>query len=71
MRTLTPHAAATGAYSQPASRAEILADALGRIITGRPLPAGLCPAPVVVAVTVTVEEGISRILTGAAGRTTA
>lgn len=42
--------------------AEQIAEAIGCIITGRPLPEHLRPAPFVAARPATVEEGIARIL---------
>jgi hypothetical protein len=51
-------------YVPAASAAEQVAEAIGCIITGRPLPAHLSAAPVPVARPATVSEGISRILAG-------
>ena len=51
-------------YSPAATVAEQIAEAIGCIITGRPLPAHLRPAPVAVSRPATVSEGIARILAG-------
>ena len=44
------------------STAEQIAEAIGCIITGRPLPAYLRPQPLMIARPSSVEEGIARIL---------
>lgn len=51
-------------YVPMATAAEQIAEAIGCIITGRPLPAHLRPAPVAVARPATVSDGIARILAG-------
>ena len=51
-------------YAPPATRDEILADALGRIITGRPLPESLRAPQVRLTRPATVEEGVLRMLAG-------
>ena len=62
---ITHRAAATAGFTPSSSTGSVLADALGRIITGRPLPEGLRPQAVVTAAPATVEEGIAGILAGA------
>ena len=49
-------------YVPGPTTAEQIAEAIGCIITGRPLPAYLQPQPFVVARPASVEEGIARIL---------
>jgi hypothetical protein len=49
-------------YVPGPSTAEQVAEAIGCIITGRPLPAYLQPQPLAIARPATVEEGIARIL---------
>ena len=51
-------------YVPPASKAEQIAEAIGCIITGRPLPAYLAPQPHVAPAVASVQEGIARILRG-------
>ena len=51
-------------YAPPATRAEILAEAIGRIITGRPLPEYLQAPQLQLARPATTEEGVRRILAG-------
>ena len=65
MTTIATSAAAPTVYSPAPTKADVLADALGRIITGRPLPEALRPVDVVTGAPATVQEGIARILTGA------
>ena len=65
MTDLAARAAAPTVYA-PASSSDVLADALGRIITGRPLPEALRPVEQVTTAPRTVEEGLSRILAGPA-----
>ena len=50
------------AYVPTTSAAAQIAEAIGCIITGRPLPVHLRPAPFVAAPAASVEEGIARIL---------
>jgi hypothetical protein len=50
------------AYVPGPSTAEQIAEAIGCIVTGRPLPAYLQPQPLMIARPSTVEEGIARIL---------
>ena len=52
-------------YVPTTSAAEQIAEAIGAIITGRPLPAHLRPSPVGIAKPASVSEGIARILGGA------
>jgi hypothetical protein len=58
--TTTRTSAAT--YTRPSTEAEILADALARIISGRPLPEALRPTTYVAAPVASVQDGIARIL---------
>ena len=50
------------AYVPGPSAAEQIAEAIGCIITGRPLPVYLQPQPVAIPRPATVSEGIARIL---------
>lgn len=49
-------------YVPGPSTAEQIAEAIGCIITGRPLPAHLRPEPFVTTRPATVAEGVARIL---------
>lgn len=51
-------------YVPTPSKAEQIAEAIGCIITGRPLPAYLAPAPVAVRAVSSMDEGFARILRG-------
>ena len=66
MSTASSHTSRTSnpsiAYVPPADRQALIAEAIGCIITGRPLPAHLAPQPVAIARPATVAEGIARIL---------
>lgn len=69
MSTASSHKPRTSRTSSPAityvprpTTAEEIAEAIGCIITGRPLPAHLRPQPFVPARPATVSEGIARIL---------
>jgi hypothetical protein len=62
--TAAPRALAP--LSAPTTPAEILADALGRIITGRPLPPALRRVAAARPAPATAREGIERILAGPA-----
>ncbi len=53
-------------YTPPATRDEILAEAIGCIIAGRPLPEYLRAPQVVRARPATAEEGMRPILAGGA-----
>ena len=64
MATLTARTAP--AYDRSTSAQAVLADCLGRIITGRPLPEHLRPAPTTRPRPLTVEAGIARIMLGGA-----
>ena len=66
--TLTPRATAPTVFVPSTGTADVLADALGRIITGRPLPESLRPAPAATAAPATVQEGIGWILDGQSAR---
>jgi hypothetical protein len=59
---------ATASYTRPTTREEIVAEAIGCIISGRPLPEYLRAPTLYRARPATVEEGCARILTGAAPR---
>ena len=61
---ITRRATATAAYTPPSTPGDALADAIGCIITGRPLPESLRPQLPVPAGAATVQEGIARILAG-------
>ena len=63
MATLAARSAAP-AYDRAPSAGAVLADCLGRIVTGRPLPEHLRPAPTTSPRPLTVEAGIARILLG-------
>ncbi len=59
---------AAATYTRPASREEILADAINCILAGRPLPEWL-RAPVLAASRpATCAEGIARIMAGPGAR---
>jgi hypothetical protein len=63
--SIDTRAATAARYTPGAERATVLADALGCIISGRPLPESLrAPSPAC-ARPDTVEEGIRRIVGGA------
>lgn len=65
MRTSTDsHPVPGTSYTPGPERDAILADALGCIISGRPLPESLRSAPVDVARPSCVEDGIRRMLDG-------
>jgi hypothetical protein len=65
MSDLIARAAAPAAsYTPPVHRAALLADCLSRTISGRPLPEGLCPAPMPLVRPATVEAGLGWILAG-------
>lgn len=67
MPTLAARTAAPAPVYDRATNAQaVLADCLGRIITGRPLPEHLRPASTVRPRPLTVEAGIARILRGGA-----
>lgn len=51
-------------YVPSQSRSEQLAEALGCIIAGRPLPAHLAPRPLDLPAVSSVSEGVGRILRG-------
>ena len=68
MSDLMTGRAAAAAFAPPSSKADILAYAFGCIISGRPLPEGLQPPAEMVPLPASVEEGIARILAGAARR---
>lgn len=51
-----------GGYGPAASAAEQVAEAIGCIVSGRPLPAHFRPAPFAVSSPATVGEGIARVL---------
>jgi hypothetical protein len=62
--TLTHPAAAPTVLVPSTGTDDVLADALGRIITGRPLPESLRPVAEPTAAPATVQEGIEWILGG-------
>ena len=51
-------------YAPGPSAAEQIAEAIGCILTGRPLPVYLQPQPVAIERPASVSEGIARILRG-------
>ena len=51
-------------YTRPSTRDELMAEAFACILSGRPFPESLRPAPVVLARPASVEEGCRRILAG-------
>ena len=62
MTDLIARAAAPTVYAPSPAKAELLADALNCIISGRPFPDGLCPPAAAPSAPATVRDGISRIL---------
>ena len=62
-----PAALAPTEYLPTSDRAELLAEALGCIITGRPLPEAVRPAPFTAVAVGSVQEGIGRIVAGRSG----
>ena len=69
MSTASSHKPRTSRTSSPAityvprpTAAEEIAEAIGCIITGRPLPAHLRPQPFVTSRPASVSDGIARIL---------
>ena len=67
MSKLTTGAATATTFNPPANAADVVAEALGRIITGRPLPEGLRPPVERLAPPDTVQERIAWILAGRPG----
>ena len=67
MATLAARPAAP-AYDNATSTQAILADALGRILAGRPLPEHLRPAPTTRPRPVSIADGIAGILGGGSRR---
>lgn len=57
-------AATPARYTPGPERAAVLADALGRIITGRPLPESLRPPELPCVQAATVEDGLRRTIGG-------
>ena len=51
-------------YSPPATRDALMAEAFACILSGRPLPEALRPAPAALTRPASVEEGCRRILGG-------
>ena len=64
MSNLATVAAASTVYSPATSNADVLADALGRGVTGRPLPASLRLVEPSTPTLATVAEGIAWIVGG-------
>ncbi len=62
MSAATTRTSSATSYTQPSTKAEILADALGRIITGRPLPESLRPTMYAPSAPASVADGIGRII---------
>jgi hypothetical protein len=62
MNTTTTFATSAASYKRTSTEAEILADALGRIITGRPLPEALRPTTYAGARPASVQDGLARIV---------
>ena len=67
MSAFTTRATAT-TFTAPSTNVDVLGEALGRIITGRPLPESLRPAAIGVPSPATAQEGIAWILAGPSGR---
>jgi hypothetical protein len=68
MTDQTNHAAlAPTEYLPTSDRAALLAEALTCIITGRPLPEAVRPAPFTMTAVGSVQEGIGRIVGGRSG----
>ena len=65
-QTIATTTGASTAYAPPAApeKEALIAECIGRIITGRPLPEALRPQVPDVQRPETVEEGIARILAG-------
>jgi hypothetical protein len=62
--TTTTTSRADAAYTRPASRDELMAEAFSCMLGGRAFPERLRPPVVVATCPATVEEGCRRILAG-------